>query len=180
MDKCVEACDELILWFGDGPYVERALELKMLYQPLTKTQEEKYRQFKIEKETISREKEKETEPESETDDDKITEIGAMEMVKGGEIVHDDVKIPQITVNQEKFNTVNLQEEIAKGMKQIMDAKGKNEVSDTMDNIKKMVEEIPFLKFLKDKDNDKKSEQPSEEELHIATDSFSGIIRLSIS
>ena len=179
VDKCVEACDELILWFGDGPYVERALELKMLYQPLTKTQEEKYRQFKIEKETISREKEKETEPESETDDDKITEIGAMEMVKGGEIVHDDVKIPQITVNQEKFNTVNLQEEIAKGMKQIMDAKGKNEVSDTMDNIKKMVEEIPFLKFLKDKDDDKKSEQPSEEELHIATDEeIDGTLRMN--
>ena len=179
VDKCVEACDELILWFGDGPYVERALELKMLYQPLTKTQEEKYRQFKIEKETISREKEKETEPESETDDDKITEIGAMEMVKGGEIVHDDVKIPQITVNQEKFNTVNLQEEIAKGMKQIMDAKGKNEVADTMDNIKKMVEEIPFLKFLKDKDDDKKSEQPSEEELHIATDEeIDGSLRMN--
>ena len=179
VDKCVEACDELILWFGDGPYVERALELKMLYQPLTKTQEEKYRQFKIEKETISREKEKETEPESENYDDKITEIGAMEMVKGGEIVHDDVKIPQITVNQEKFNTVNLQEEIAKGMKQIMDAKGKNEVSDTMDNIKKMVEEIPFLKFLKDKDNDKKSEQPSEEELHIATDEeIDGTLRMN--
>ena len=169
MDKCVEACDELILWFGDGPYVERALELKMLYQPLTKTQEEKYRQFKLEKENISRENKKEAEPESETDEDELTEIGAMEMVKGGEIVHDDVKIPQITVNQEKFNTVNLQEEIAKGMKQIMDAKGKNEVADTMDNIKKIVEEIPFLKFLKDKDDDKKSEQPSDEEQHIATD-----------
>ena len=169
VDKCVEACDELILWFGDGPYVERALELKMLYQPLTKTQEEKYRQFKLEKENISRENKKEAEPESETDEDELTEIGAMEMVKGGEIVHDDVKIPQITVNKEKFNTVNLQEEIAKGMKQIMDAKGKNEVADTMDNIKKIVEEIPFLKFLKDKDDDKKSEQPSDEEQHIATD-----------
>ena len=32
-EKCIDACDELILWFGDGPYVERALELKMLYQP---------------------------------------------------------------------------------------------------------------------------------------------------
>ena len=41
-EKCIDACDELILWFGDGPYVERALELKMLYQPLTKSQEEKY------------------------------------------------------------------------------------------------------------------------------------------
>ena len=179
VDKCVEACDELILWFGDGPYVERALELKMLYQPLTKTQEEKYRQFKLEKENISRENKKEAEPESETDDDELTEIGAMEMVKGGEIVHDDVKIPQITVNQEKFNTVNLQEEIAKGMKQIMDAKGKNEVADTMDNIKKIVEEIPFLKFLKDKDDDKKSEQPSNEEQHIATDEeIDGSLRMN--
>ena len=44
-DKCVEACDELVLWFGDGPYVERALELKMIYQPLNKQQEEKYRRF---------------------------------------------------------------------------------------------------------------------------------------
>ena len=179
VDKCVEACDELILWFGDGPYVERALELKMLYQPLTKTQEEKYRQFKLEKENISSENKKEAEPESETDDDELTEIGAMEMVKGGEIVHDDVKIPQITVNQEKFNTVNLQEEIAKGMKQIMDAKGKNEVADTMDNIKKIVEEIPFLKFLKDKDDDKKSEQPSDEEQHIATDEeIDGSLRMN--
>lgn len=178
-DKCIDACDELILWFGDGPYVERALELKMLYQPLTKTQEEKYRQFKLEKENISRENKKEAEPESETDDDELTEIGAMEMVKGGEIVHDDVKIPQITVNQEKFNTVNLQEEIAKGMKQIMDAKGKNEVADTMDNIKKIVEEIPFLKFLKDKDDDKKSEQPSNEEQHIATDEeIDGSLRMN--
>lgn len=42
-EKCIDACDELILWFGDGPYVERALELKMLYQPLTKQQEDKYR-----------------------------------------------------------------------------------------------------------------------------------------
>ena len=49
-DKCIDACDELILWFGDGPYVERALELNMLYQPLTKAQEEKYRRFKAEKE----------------------------------------------------------------------------------------------------------------------------------
>ena len=42
-DKCIDACDEIILWFGDGIYVERALELKLLHRPLTQTQEEKYR-----------------------------------------------------------------------------------------------------------------------------------------
>ena len=51
-EKCIDACDELILWFGDGPYVERALELKMLYQPLTRQQEEKYRQFRLKKEGV--------------------------------------------------------------------------------------------------------------------------------
>ncbi len=45
-ERCVEACDELILWFGDGIYVEKALELKMNYQPLTRSQEEKYRLFR--------------------------------------------------------------------------------------------------------------------------------------
>ena len=155
-DKCIDACDELILWFGDGPYVERALELKMLYQPLTKAQEEKYRRFKAEKEK----------PAKIKDEAEVTEIGAMEMVKGGEIVHDDVTIPQITVNQEKFNTVNLQQEIAKGMQQIMEAKGKNEVADTMDTIKKIVEDIPYLKL--EKEQEEYVKQPEETE-HIATD-----------
>ena len=155
-DKCIDACDELILWFGDGPYVERALELKMLYQPLTKAQEEKYRRFKAEKEK----------PAKINDEAEVTEIGAMEMVKGGEIVHDDVTIPQITVNQEKFNTVNLQQEIAKGMQQIMEAKGKNEVADTMDTIKKIVEDIPYLKL--EKEQEEYVQQPEETE-HIATD-----------
>lgn len=155
-DKCIDACDELILWFGDGPYVERALELKMLYQPLTKAQEEKYRRFKAEKEK----------PAKIKDEAEDTEIGAMEMVKGGEIVHDDVTIPQITVNQEKFNTVNLQQEIAKGMQQIMEAKGKNEVADTMDTIKKIVEDIPYLKL--EKEQEEYVQQPEETE-HIATD-----------
>lgn len=155
-DKCIDACDELILWFGDGPYVERALELKMLYQPLTKAQEEKYRRFKAEKEK----------PAKIKDEAEVTEIGTMEMVKGGEIVHDDVTIPQITVNQEKFNTVNLQQEIAKGMQQIMEAKGKNEVADTMDTIKKIVEDIPYLKL--EKEQEEYVQQPEETE-HIATD-----------
>ena len=130
-DKCIDACDELILWFGDGPYVERALELKMLYQPLTKIQESKYRKFRQEKE-------------------EMTEIGEEEMKRAGEFVHDPVVIPQVAVN-EKFNTVNLQEEIVKGMQQIMNATEKETVSDTMDNIKKMVEDIPYLQLPKDEE-----------------------------
>ena len=145
-EKCIEACDELILWFGDGPYVERALELKMLYQPLTKDQEEKYRKFRFEHEGK-------------------TKIDAAEMTKAGELAHDTVTIPQVEVNQEKFNTVNLQKEIAKGMQQIIDAKEKGEVADTMDNIKKIVDEIPYLKLPKEEE-EKSSLQDTQ---HIATD-----------
>lgn len=42
--RCVEECDELILWFGEGKYVIKAMELKMLHAPLTSSQQEKYDQ----------------------------------------------------------------------------------------------------------------------------------------
>ena len=141
-DKCIDACDELILWFGDGPYVERALELKMLYQPLTKAQEEKYRSFRQAK-------------------DGYTHINIEEMQRAGEYAHEPVTIPQVDVNPERFNTVNLQEEIAKGMQQIIDATEKSTVADTLDNINRMVEEIPYLKLPK--------EEAAGEETHIETD-----------
>ena len=129
-EKCIDACDELILWFGDGPYVERALELKMLYQLLTKVQEEKYRTFRQARESKAG----------------ITHIDIEEMQRAGEYAHDPVTIPQVKVNAERFNTINLQKEIAKGMQQIIEATEKETVSDTMDNINKMVEEIPYLKL----------------------------------
>ena len=40
--RCVEECDEMILWFGEGEYVIKAMELKMLHQPLSAEQQEKY------------------------------------------------------------------------------------------------------------------------------------------
>lgn len=144
-EKCIEACDELILWFGDGPYVERALELKMLYQPLNKAQEEKYRRFRLSREGI-------------------TSIGAEEMRRAGEYVHEPVEIPQVLVNPERFNTVNLQEEIAKGMQQIIDATEKETVSDTIDSIKKIVTgNIPYLQIQKEEIAEEIGQQ------HIATD-----------
>ena len=95
-DKCVEACDELVLWFGDGPYVERALELKMIYQPLNKQQEEKYRRFCQKREGVV-----EVRPEEELD--------------SGEIVNETVQIPDVKLSPERFNTQNLQEELQRDM-----------------------------------------------------------------
>ncbi len=127
-DKCIEACDELILWFGDGPYVEKALELKMLYQPLSPEQEDKYRQFRKKR-------------------DGIIEVRPDEYLESGEIINDTIDIPEVQVNADRYNTQNLQEELARGIQQIMDATEKETVNDTMDSIKKMVEEIPYLQPL---------------------------------
>lgn len=124
-EKCVEACDELILWFGDGIYVEKALELKMHYQPLTKTQEEKYRLFRQKRTGV-------------------IEVKPNDFLESGEIVNEAVKIPSVETSTGQYNTVNLQEEIAKGMQQIAAATGKEELSDAMDSIKRLVDEIPYL------------------------------------
>ena len=123
-DKCVETCDELILWFGEGEYVEKALDLKRLYQPLTPAQEEKYKQFREKKGMV--------------------EISIPAALERKNVIHEMVKTPETTVTASKFNTSNLEEELAKSMKQIMEATKKETVVDTMENIKKIVGDIPYL------------------------------------
>ena len=145
-EQCIEACDELILWFGDGPYVERALELKMLYQPLTKQQEDKYRQFRQRK-------------------DGIVEVQPGEVLESGEIVNEPVQIPKVSLSAERFNTQNLQEELQKSMQQIINATEKETVADSMDNIKKLVEDIPFLQIPKEE----AVSEDGAEQVHIETD-----------
>lgn len=146
-EECINACDELILWFGDGPYVEKALELKMLYQPLNRAQEDKYRQFKQRK-------------------DGIVEVRPEDYLESGEIIKEPVQIKPVTTNAEKFNTVNLQEELARSMQQIINATEKEEVADTMQGIKKIVEEIPYLQLPQDEEAQKErfADIPTDEEI----------------
>ena len=146
-ERCVEVCDELVLFIGDGKYVEKALELKMLYQPLNATQEGKYREF------VRRREE-------------VVEVHPTDALESGEVVRETVKIPNITANTGRFNTQNLQAEIAKSMQQIMDASTKETVNDTMDNLKKMVEDIPYLQVAQDE-----TDRAAEDERygHIETD-----------
>lgn len=146
-EKCIDACDELILWFGDGPYVERALELKMLYQPLTKQQEDKYRTFRQRH-------------------DGVVEVRPEDPLESGEIIPEPVQIKDVKMSAERFNTQNLQEELQRSMQEIMNATEKEAVNDTMDNIKKLVEDIPYLQIPSEK-----GEEPQEEEVyqHIETD-----------
>ncbi len=142
--RCVEVCDELALWFGDGKYVEKALELKMHYQPLDRAQEEKYREIKMRREGV-------------------VEVRPTDMLESGEIIRETVQIPNIAANTGRFNTSNLQEELAKSMQEIMEAESRESVSNTMENVKKITEELPCLQM--------EEEEPIEEEPfgHIETD-----------
>ena len=45
-DKCIEECDDLILWFSEGKYVAKAMELKMKYEPLSPMQQKSYQSMK--------------------------------------------------------------------------------------------------------------------------------------
>lgn len=75
-EKCVEMCDKIILWFSEGKYVTKALELKMRHQPLTEEQQAKYdgkwdyynERIKAE-ESAAREKAEENESDGTADDE---------------------------------------------------------------------------------------------------------------
>lgn len=119
--KCVEECDELILWFGEGRYVMKAMELKMLHEPLTPSQEEKYAEMKGEivrqkaaeeagevyPETLEEEK-----PEEEVDESPTKEILTSDP--------DDIQVKVMNVGQ--YDTINMQKELAANMKELWDQK----------------------------------------------------------
>ena len=46
-ESCVDMCDEISLWFAEGKYVNKAMELKKLYRPLTKLQQERYDNYRL-------------------------------------------------------------------------------------------------------------------------------------
>ena len=121
--KCVEECDELILWFGEGKYVIKAMELKMLHQPLTPDQEKRYNMqmqgismyAQYEQEDSEEEEEPEQETVEESEQDAIlnaatTRIGGVEV--------DDIQIKTLDMGQ--YNTINLQKELAASMKELLD------------------------------------------------------------
>ncbi len=95
--KCVEECDELILWFREGKYIKKAMELKMLHQQLTGEQDALYKSMLPTKE--------QEQYEQQT---KVYETPAEE---------DEIKVK--TVDVSKYNTINLQKELAESMKEVL-------------------------------------------------------------
>ena len=114
--KCVEECDELILWFSDGRYVKKAMELKMLHQPLTAAQEASYNSF------IGKNAEL---PKPEPVVDKPIE--------------EQIKEPSVNVSE--YNTINLQKALAESMKELLSPVVSDPVSDVIPEVKEEEESI---------------------------------------
>lgn len=103
--RCVECCDKLISLFGKGPFVIKAMELKMLHAKLSESQQAVYdKRNDVEGELSSFESDSEEMP------------GATE--------EDDFHVK--TIDMSKFNTINLQKALAESMRELM---GDDEISD---------------------------------------------------
>ena len=98
--RCIEECDQLFLWFGEGKYVLKALELKQLHVPLTSEQQYVYdRQFYQTHRTHT--------PTTAYD-------GYEEATAPKE---EEIEVPTMDVSE--YNTINLQRELAESMKELM-------------------------------------------------------------
>jgi len=127
--KCVEECDEMFLWFGEGRYVIKALELKALHQPLSPEQQEKYDAY-IEGRSAGENVDEELEVE-EQPDESAEDVQALEETDYGETgfygEEEDVlaapttELPEVKpVDVGQYNTINLQMALAESMKEVLD------------------------------------------------------------
>lgn len=127
IEECVKECDDLILWFNDGEYVEKALNLKKIYAELTPSQKEKlqimneYRQAgRVYEPSLM--KHEEAEAPKEDDSQKGTASDEMKEISSVDV--EDIKIP--VAEPSVYDTRNLQQELAKSMEIIMAGMKKEE------------------------------------------------------
>lgn len=149
--KCIEECDEMFLWFGEGRHVLKALELKMLHEPLNADQQAKYDQMKLtggfiqseymaDQQSIMEKAGEETEDEEDDEfslEENILTDSTKEMPTKEEI---DIQVKTVDVSQ--YNTINLQKELAESMKEFLD-QGKSQdmpVENTQPSLDEKVEE----------------------------------------
>ena len=124
IDRCIEECDELILWFSEGEYVAKAMELKMKYQELTASQQEKYehRFDYLEQEAADEVEETEEENALEVSEElqAVAEAVRESVEEAAQEPEEEDDTPHVSViNTNKFSTMNLQEELAKGLQMIL-------------------------------------------------------------
>ena len=164
--KCIEECDELILWFGEGKYVVKAMELKMLHQPLTSEQQGKY-DSRFEPEPYAQDSEpyyqgpepvyeeeqgqeyypetayEETEPEQTSTAEQAQEAAQpVDLLRAPtiRIPSDEIEIQVKTMDVGQYNTINLQKELAEGLREVLEEDGESHDAITRSIIAPMMEE----------------------------------------
>lgn len=139
--KCVEECDELILWFGKGRYVYKAMELKMLHESLTPSQQYVYdRRF----EHLEQAKDMtRVLPRIDSGEAQMTDEGMVDVTDAP-----TVEIPQQYIEKElqeeveeiqvktldvanAYNTLNLQKELAASLREILEVSHVESVADAV-------------------------------------------------
>lgn len=144
--KCVEECDEMFLWFGEGRYVIKALELKALHQPLSPEQQEKYDAYiegRSAGENVDEEPEVEEQPDEISGDTQVAEeISHGETEIYGEeedvLAAPTTELPEVkTVDVGQYNTINLQMALAESMKEVLS--DGNEVSGVLEETEDFID-----------------------------------------
>ena len=139
--KCIEECNELILWFGEGKYVTKAMELKSLHEPLNVLQKNKYNKNRREAKLHHTEY-----------TDIAKEEGHRAFKKQDEPTVEEIKVYPVNVG--RYNTMNLQEELAKGMQEVMEAQ-ENTSYDSNDETKEETAKIYQFARIKEESPQKK-------------------------
>ena len=154
--KCVEECDEMFLWFGEGRYVMKALELKALHQPLSPEQQEKYDAFVAGRsagEDVDEMSSVEEEPDEDMEEEISGDTQAADDVinwQEGEAEEQDVlsapttELPEVkTVDVGQYNTINLQMALAESMKEVLaeDALAETEAQGEIEDVPMAAEDI---------------------------------------
>lgn len=120
--RCVEECDDLILWFGEGRYVTKAMELKMLHQPLAPDQqaryEGRYEAYLQEQEAQQESYEQQEDYTLADEEDPMDIMNAPTVEIPGDSL-EDIQVKTMDVGE--YNTINLQKELADSMKDLWEA-----------------------------------------------------------
>ncbi len=126
--KCIEECDEVYIMFGEGMYVQKALELKALHMPLSAEQQAAYDRWIKARDAAETEEDEEDE---EIDEDEDSED---DMSSDGDYPDDEdepeedadimtvatTELPEVkTMDLGQYNTLNLQMALAESMKEIL-------------------------------------------------------------
>lgn len=105
--ECVEECDQLILWFGEGKYVLKAMELKRLYVPLSPAQQQLYDSQYGGRNAV------EEEPQEAPAQEQTQAVRSAESKEKADL---DINVKPMDMGQ--YNTINLQEALAASMRDV--------------------------------------------------------------